>query len=498
MQVVNLRAVVGILGILVFFLGIALLFPLGVGLYDNEPAWNSFGVSALLSMVVGGGLWYFFRPRQELQPREGFAIVALAWFVLSLLGALPFVLSGVLDSFTDAFFETMSGFTTTGATILGGTHTPDIEALPKSLLFWRSFTHWLGGMGIIVLTLAILPMLGVGGMQLFKAEVPGPSADKLTPRVKETAKRLWLIYLGLTLIQILLLWPVMSGFDAINHAFATMATGGFSTQNGSVGQYNSAYIDWVIIIFMFLAGINFALYYRILRGKTRSAVKDGELWLYAAVIIAATILVTLSLYQPVSLGGHSAEHLNYDRFFEALRQAAFQVVAIVTTTGFGTSDYEWWPPLALGIIFLLFMTGGMAGSTAGGVKMIRHLLLYKNSYKEVKRLLHPNAVLPVRFNNRVVPPDVMRNVLSFMVFYAFLVAIGTFMMALLGMDLLSAIGATLSCIGNIGPGFGTIGPTENYAHLPGFAKWFLSLLMMAGRLEIFTVLVLFAPTFWRR
>ncbi len=436
-----------------------------------------------------------YRPRNELRVREGFAVVTFSWVVLSLLGALPFVLGGVLDNYTDAFFETMSGFTTTGATILGGANTPAIEALPHAFLFWRSLTHWLGGMGIIVLTLAILPLLGVGGMQLFKAEAPGPSADKLTPRVKETAKRLWMIYVGFTVLEVALLWPAMGGFDAVNHAFATMATGGFSTENGSVGQYGSAYIEWVITVFMFLAGVNFALYYRLLRGKAGSALKDEELWFYAAIMVVATGLVTYSLYRPS--GGAEGE-LVYASFADAVRYAAFNVVALVTTTGFGSADYEAWPALAVGIVFLLFFVGGMAGSTGGGVKVVRHLLLYKNSYREIKRLIHPQAILPLRLNGEVVPQEVLRNVLTFLVFYIALVAVGILAMVLLGQDILTAVGASISCVGNVGPGFGTLGPTETYAHIPALGKWILSFLMMAGRLEILTVLVLFMPTYWRR
>ncbi len=501
-MLVRIREVIGVLGALLFFLGIALLFPMLVGLLYAEPSWWSFGVSSLAALVLGGAAWYFMKPQKELRVREGFIIVALAWFVLSLLGAVPFVLGGVLASFTDAFFETMSGFTTTGATIFGGATTPQIEDIPHGFLFWRSLTHWLGGMGIIVLTLAVLPMLGVGGMQLFKAEVPGPSADKFTPRVKETAKRLWLIYIGITVIEVLLLLPAMSLFDAVNHAFATMATGGFSTMNGSVGDYGSAYIDWVITIFMFLAGMNFALHYRMLRGKRITVIRDEELRLYTLIVVVATALLSLVLYEPVS-SLLTTPFLDkgftpYASLWDALRYGAFQVVSIVTTTGFGTADYEIWPPLALCVIFGLFFAGGMAGSTGGGVKIVRHLLLIKNSLKEFKQLVHPQAVLPVRLNSRVVSSDVMRNVLSFFVLYIAMIGVGTIAMAFLGLDLMSSLGATMSSLGNIGPAFGTLGPTENYAHLHGLGKWILAILMMAGRLEIFTVIVVFAPVFWRR
>ncbi|MEZ4699703.1 MAG: potassium transporter TrkG [Rhodothermales bacterium] len=484
-MILNVKPVVGTLGALLFFLGVALLLPLGVDLIYREGDWLAFGITALVSMAGGGALWYRWGGKgSELRARDGFAIVAFSWFVLSLLGALPFYLSGTLDSYTDAFFETMSGFTTTGATILGGEHTPAIEELSHALLFWRSLSHWIGGMGIIVLTLAILPILGIGGMQMFKAEVPGPTADKLTPRVRETAQRLWLIYVGITGVQVILLWPAMGLFDAINHAFATMATGGFSTKNGSVGQYASGYVDWVITIFMILAGFNFALHYRLLKGRFESVFKDTELRVYLLILLGATVLMTVSL-----MGDDES-------FWMSLRLAAFQAASIVTTTGFGTADYELWPALAMTVIFLLFFAGGMAGSTGGGIKIVRHVLMFKNSFKELKQLIHPRAVLTVRINGQPVADDVMRNVLSFLVLYCGLSGLGTLVMAMTGLDVLSAFTATVSCIGNIGPAFGDFGPAENYASITAFGKWVLSFLMMAGRLEIFTVLILLSPVFW--
>ncbi|MEM6335787.1 MAG: potassium transporter TrkG, partial [Bacteroidota bacterium] len=355
---VNVSSVLGVLGALWFVLGVVMLVPALVGvLYGETAAAWSFFLNSGIGCGVGGLAWWRFRPKEELGVREGVAVVTLSWLSLSLLGAVPFVTAGVLANYTDAFFETISGFTTTGATILGGETTPQIEAVPNAFLFWRSLTHWLGGMGIIVLTLAVLPLLGVGGMQLFKAEAPGPSADKLTPRVKETARQLWMIYVGLTVALTLLLLPAMSLFDAINHALSTMASGGFSTENGSVGQYGSAYIEWVITVFMMLAGINFALFYRLLHQQAGFAVRDRELWLYGAILFGATLLITLGTYAP--LAGPDGS-LTYASFSEALRHAAFQTAAIITTTGFGTADYEIWPSMAMGVIFLLFFTGGMA------------------------------------------------------------------------------------------------------------------------------------------
>ena len=487
---ISLKPTLGVLGRLLVFLAVVLLAPMGVGLYYAEASWWGFGATAMLSGACGAVLWWLNPARSEFGVRDGFVIVATAWFLLSLFGALPFVFTGVLDAYTDAFFETMSGFTTTGATILGGADTPEIEAVPNAFLFWRSLTHWLGGMGIIVLTLAILPFLGVGGMQLFKAEVPGPSADKLTPLVKGTAQRLWMIYVGFTVLEVLLLLPAMSGFDAVNHAFATMATGGFSTENGSVGQYGSAYIEWVITAFMFLAGINFALHYRLLRGNRQALRGNTEFWTYATIIGLATLALSVALYAQTD-GADGSLH-------DAVRTAAFQAVAIVTTTGFGTADYELWPLFASGVIFLLFFVGGMAGSTSGGVKVMRHVVMYRGFIRELKRLVHPHAVIPVRVGEKAVSPDIVTNILAFFVLYLGTVGMGVLLLSLLGIDLVTAITASLSSVGNIGPAFGTLGPTENYAHLPDLAKWLLALLMMIGRLELYTVFVLFVPDFWRR
>ena len=511
--IIDWKAIVGVLGVLLVALGVALVAPALVGLAYGEGAWWAFAATASASLVAGGALWAAFRPTDELRVREGFAIVALAWVVLSLVGAVPWVWGGVLAEYTDAFFETMSGFTTTGATILSGADTPAIEAVPNAFLFWRSLTHWLGGMGIIVLTIAVLPLLGVGGMQLFKAEVPGPSADKLTPRVTETAKRLWAIYVALTVLQVLLLLPAMSLFDAVNHAFATLATGGFSTENGSVGQYGSAYVDGVITVFMVLAGMNFALHYQLLHRNVTGVVKNEELRVYLAILAAATVLLTLSLWTPtggllpgaVTLDGAVVAEaeagravVHYESFPEALRYGAFQAASIITTTGFGTADYEVWPPLAIGILFALFFVGGMAGSTGGGVKVVRVLLILKNAFRELRQLVHPQAILPLRLDHRVVPEGIVRTVLSFVVFYVGLIGLGTLLMGFLGLDLWSAFSATFSCVGNVGPAFGTMGPTETYTHVPAAGKWVLSFLMMAGRLEIFTVLLLFTPAFWKR
>ena len=500
-MVLNLPVVLRTLGGLLLFLAAALLLPALVGWIYAEPAAWGFVWAAGIAVALGGGAWAVLGVpgREEVGAREGFAIVGLSWIALSAIGALPFVFGGVLPSYTNAFFETMSGFTTTGATILGGARTPAIEAIPRAFHFWRSLAHWMGGMGIIVLTLAVLPILGVGGMQLFQAEVPGPSADKLTPRVRETAKRLWLLYVGITALEVALLLPAMSLFDAVNHAFATMATGGFSPEGGSVGDYDSAYVDGVITAFMFLAGMNFALHYRMLLGEPLTAVKDTEFRAYVAILAGGTVLLVGATWEPTGalLPGEGAETV-YTSLTTAFRYAVFQVVAIVTTTGFGTADYELWAPLASGLLFVLFFCGGMAGSTGGGMKVVRHVLLGKTAYREIRQLVHPKAILPIRLNDTVVDHTTIDNILSFVVLYFGLLFVGTLAVSAMGLDLWSAFTAALSCIGNIGPAFGSVGPTDNYAHIPVLGKWLLALLMVAGRLEIYTVLILFAPAFWRR
>lgn len=491
---INFLVVLGVLGAFIFFMGFALLLPAIVDFIYQEDTWHSFLISASIAFALGGTLWFFFKPGDELRVREGFLIVSLTWLSLSIVGALPFVISGILPSFTDAVFETMSGLTTTGSTILGGAtsdgyQNPDIENIPKSFLFWRSLSHWLGGMGIIVLSVAILPLLGIGGMQLFQAESPGPTTDKLTPRVQETAKLLWGVYLAFTLAEFALLWvhPAMDWFEAINHAFATMATGGFSTKNASIQHFNSAYIDWVIIIFMFLAGINFAMHFRLLRGNRNEFFSNRETRFYTLVIFIGIAIVGGSLWL-----------MDKYPIWDALRYGAFQVVAIVTTTGFGTDNYEIWNSIGAFFLFLLFFSGGCAGSTGGGIKMVRWMILIRNTGREIKQIIHPKAILPVRIGDQAISQNIQRTVLSFFILYVFIFTTGAFIISLFGYDIMSSIGASIAAIGNIGPGWGDFGPTDNFAHLPYLGKWVLILLMMVGRLEIFTVLIIFSPAFWKQ
>ena len=410
-------------------------------------------------------------------------MVSLTWLVFSLFGALPFYLSGAIPSYTNAFFETISGFTTTGASVLN-----DIESMSHGILFWRSITQWLGGMGIIVMALAILPILGIGGMQLFIAEVPGPTPDKLHPRIKGTAKRLWGIYILLTAIEVVFLYfGGMSLFDAINHSFTTMATGGYSTKQLSIAHFDSAYIEYVISAFMFLAGMNFTLSFFALKLDFKKIWKNEEFIWYLSVTILATLFISFFLI------------LNQNAGIEnAFRDALFQVISIITTTGFITVDYMLWPPFVVVVLFVLMFIGGSAGSTGGGPKVIRIMLLLKNSYFEFKRIMHPKAIIPVRLNTHAVDPKIIANIQAFMVVYIIVFVIGTIVMSSLGLDLDTAMGAVIATLGNIGPGIAGVGPAYNFYDIPDAGKWFLSFLMLIGRLELFTVLVLFTPYFWKR
>lgn len=479
----NITLTLRILGALLLFLAIALLVPVPFSWFYADGAANAFMLSAAISAVCGGLLYKYFHSETDLSVREGFAVVSFGWTLFALFGALPFVISGAIPSYLNAFFETMSGFTTTGSTIL-----TDIEAMPPSLLLWRSLTQWLGGMGIIVLSLAILPMLGVGGMQLFKAEVPGPTADRLKPRIQDTAKLLWGVYVLLTGAEVLLLMAGgMSFFDGINHAFTTMATGGFSTRNASVGAYNSAYIDWVVTFFMFLAGVNFSLHYLALRGKIGDFIRNEEFLFYTALLMVGTILIVL-----LNMGSV------YPDFLDNLRFSAFQVVSIMTTTGFATADYELWPVLCQYLLIFSMFIGGCAGSTGGGMKVARILLLFKHAQVQVFRLIHPRAVRLVKLGERPVDKDVMQSILGFFALYLGVFVAASFVMAGIGMDLPSAGASVIATLSNIGPGLGSVGPVDNFAHVPAFGKLVLAFCMLLGRLELFTVLVLVFPSFWRK
>ncbi len=481
----NLRNIFHILGIFVFLIGASMLPAFVISATLHEAAWSAIGLAALVTMGAGIGM-YVFIPRTgeriTLTHREGFVIVTLAWVLASAFGGLPFLFSGVMPTYCDAFFETMSGFTTTGASVMS-----NLDKTSRGILFWRALTQWLGGMGIIILSIAILPLLGVGGMQLFKAEIPSPVKDRLTPRIAETAKNLWLVYIAISAVEFVLLYlGGMSAFDAVCHTFATMATGGFGNYDASIAQFNSLYIEIVIIAFMFIAGTNFALHYRLFKGDAKSFFRDPEFRFYISVVVVATALITLDLRSHFSTLG------------DALRHASFQVVSILTTTGYITVNFDLWPiPSKVILLFLMFI-GGCAGSTGGAIKCLRFMIVIKQTFIELTRLIHPHAVLSVKIAKSPVPPEIVSSIRSFFFLYIALAMAATLTLTFLGVDMLTSVSGVAATIGNVGPGMGVVNAHSNYAELPQAAKWILSVCMLLGRLEIYTVLVLLVPDFWKK
>lgn len=482
-RLINWTIILRVLSFLLIVEAVFMLTGLPFALYYDESVFPLLfsslftGIIGLIVLLKIGKNY-----NKNIGKREGYLIVALTWIVISFFGTLPFLLAGSITHLSDAFFETMSGFTTTGASIL-----TDIESVPKNILYWRSMTHWIGGMGIIVLTVAILPFLGIGGMQLMIAEMPGLQPDKLHPRITATAKRFWGIYVLFTVAEILLLWAgEMDFFDSVNHSFATMATGGFSTRNNSVAAFGP-YSQYIIILFMVFAGTNFTLHYYALHRQFNKLWQNQEFMVYLGIILVATLYVSIGLIFFMDSG-----------IEKSFRDALFTVVSILTTTGFVTADYYIWPYFIWIVVFALMFIGGSAGSTGGGVKIIRHLLLVKNSWLEMKRAIHPQAIIPVKYNHKSVSKEIIFNVMAFFLIYVLIFAGGVFVLALIGLDFETSIGATIASLGNIGPGIGGVGPVENYAFFSPFAKWFLSFLMLLGRLELFTVLIVLSPAFWRR
>jgi trk system potassium uptake protein TrkH len=483
----NYSVIVRFLGILLFIEGIFMFSALPFSYYYGGSDSNAIIASGIITIIFGVLFRLITREADEksIGKKEGYVIVTFSWVVISIFGTLPYLLSNSISNFTDAFFETISGFSTTGASIL-----TDIEAVPKGILFWRSMTHWIGGMGIVVLTVAILPFLGIGGMQLFNAEASGPTKDKLHPRITEAAKRLWGIYVLLTVLETaLLLAGGMNLFESLCHSFGTVATGGFSPKNSSIAGY-SPYIQYVIMIFMFLAGISFTLHYYALKGKFSKIFNNGELKFYLSIIFIASIIIGCFLFYD--------SYNQYNSTEKAFRDAFFQVISIVTCTGFATTDYMQWSFFLWFFIFLLMFSGGCAGSTAGGIKIIRHLLLFKNASLEFKRLIHPNAVIPVKLNGKPVPQDIIFNILAFFLMYISIWAVSSLLLSIIGMDPYSAMGSVATTMGGIGPGLGTTGPASNFSMVPELGKWILAFMMLIGRLEIFTVFILFAPSFWKK
>ncbi|MFZ7112865.1 MAG: TrkH family potassium uptake protein [Desulfatiglandales bacterium] len=473
------------LGVLIFFLGLSMGAPLLVSLLYRDGAEWPLLISTLITSAVGLLIVFLTAKGKEnpLNHRDGVAIVTLGWLAAGLAGALPFLLSGSIPDFTNAYFESISGFTTTGATIL--TH---IEALPEGILMWRSITQWFGGMGIIVLSIAILPFLGIGGMQLYKAEIPSPVVDKLKPRISDTAKTLWKVYILITALEIgLLSAGGMSLYEAVCHAFCTMPTGGFSPKDMSIAHYNSPYFDGVIMVFMLLAGINFSLHYRLIKGELGIFGRDPECRVFLALVGVFIVLVAFDIYGRV-----------YDSFATAFRYAAFQVGSIITTTGFVTADYDRWPSFSRNILIFCMFLGGMAGSTGGGLKTMRVMLLAKHAYQEIFRIIHPHAVTTVKLGGKAVPQNILSSIWGFFALYLGLFVISAMIMAALGLDMVSAFSSVAACIFNVGPGLEMVGPVRNYLAIPLAGKWVLIFCMLLGRLEIYTVIVLLIPEYWRK
>jgi trk system potassium uptake protein TrkH len=492
----NFKIIFHLMGLLLLVNGAFMLVASIFSFVYDDGVGLQMILAGVVTLATGGILMFLTRKHEKkLDKRDGYIIVTFGWIVMSLAGTLPFVFTGAIPGFVNAFFETMSGYTTTGASIL-----TDIESLPKGVLLWRSITHWIGGMGIIVLAIAILPLLGIGGMQLFAAEAPGPSASKLHPRITDTAKRLWIIYVGYTVIETVMLQVAgMSFFDAINHSLSTLSTGGFSTKNDSVAHWNGQpIIQYIIIVFMFLAGTNFVLSYFAFKTKFSKILKDEEFKAYSYFILGLSVVAIIFIYFQADPTASTISHpMVFGELESAIRHGLFQVLAIVTTTGFVSADYTAWTPFLTIFFFGMMFLGGSAGSTAGGIKVVRHLIMIKNGIMEFKRTLHPRAILPVRYNNRAVEQPIVFNILAFFILYMLSFIVGVLVFSILGLDFETALGAAASSLGNVGPALGDLGPVENYSGLSQIAKVWATFLMLIGRLELFTVLILFTPYFWR-
>ena len=478
------KAIMNVLGTLMLLNGLFMASCLPVSWYTGKSDFNALLLSSVISSNLGLLIWFLTRKsNKDLGRREGYLIVTCGWLILALTGCLPFIFSGVIESIPSALFETISGYTTTGASILN-----DIEAVPQGILMWRSMTQWIGGMGIIVLTIAILPMFGVGGMEMFMAEAPGPSGTKLHPRITDTAKRLWAIYVLLTGVEVICLKGAgMTWLDAFNHSFTTMSTGGFSTKNLSIAAFQSPAIEYIISIFMLFGGINFSIIYFMMKGIYSRVISNGEFKTYIALTLSFTAIVGTILYIT-----------EYHDVEQSFRLSLFNVISILTTTGFATENYAGWMPIITVFFVLLMFTGGSAGSTAGGVKIVRHIIILKNAYAEFIRLLHPRAIVPVRYNNSAVGQNIVYNVLAFFFLYILTFVFGVLVISAFDHDLLTCVGASIACLGNIGPGIGGVDPTHNFAFFSEGAQLFLSFLMLLGRLELFTVIMIFLPAFWKK
>ena len=484
----NTRMVFRTMGALLLIEAVFMSLALCVSLWYGEADSDVFLLSTIITLLSGVvGLLIGRRAESRMGEREGYVIVAMVWVVFSTFGLLPYYLSGQVPSFTDAWFESMSGFTTTGATII-----PDLEVITHGLLFWRSLTQWIGGMGIIVLSIAILPIFGLNGMQLYAAEVSGLTYEKVSPRISDTAKMMWSIYVLLTATEVVALWLCgMDVFDAVCHSFSTIATGGFSTHNNSLEFYDSAAIHYTVTLFMFVSGINFVMLIYLLRGKARNIVQDEEVRWYSVAVLVFSVLLTVGLY--IARPGWTGLHME-----RAFRDSIFTVISAMTSTGYTISDYMYWPVVAWVAIFFLMLTGACAGSTAGGIKWVRLAIIMKNSVAEFQRRIHPNAIIPVKLNEKAVPQQTINNIMAFLILYIFIIVATVIVFSATGVNFDESIGAAISAIGNVGISIGQFGPSGTYAEFPTVAKWVMSIVMLIGRLEIFTVLLLFTRVLWRK
>lgn len=479
------KVVLYLIGAFAVFLGASMLFPAALSFFYGETAAMPIFLSAVLTSGIGGILFLSFKgERVEVSHREGFAITAMAWISAGFFGSLPYLFSGSLPHFVDACFESISGFTTTGASVF-----TSVENLPHGIIFWRSLTHWIGGMGIILLSIAILPILGIGGMQLYRAEATGVgvSSDKLAPRLIETVKLFGLVYIGITVAGIIaLIWAGMGPFDAVIHAFGTVATGGFSNKDISVEYYHSPLIEFIITIFMFLAATNFALHANVLKQGPKVYWNNPEFRFYLGLQLTAIILVAVNLRFSL-----------YDSIASSLRYASFQVVSINTCTGFSSTDFAKWPSFSQFALVVLMLIGGSTGSTTGAIKCLRIMLLLKQGYKELRRLIHPHAVIPIKLGDRVVPTEVVTGAIGFTFLYIVIFFTVSLAMTFLGLDIVSAISSVATTMGGVGPGLGVVGPLSNFSEIPYIGKWLLIFCMLLGRLEVYTLLILFTPIFWK-
>lgn len=479
----NYSIVLRVLGNILIVESMLMTPSLFIAMYSGGPDKIPFLITIFITGLLGLLLSRIDRKDDNIGAKEGLTIVALGWIVISILGAFPLYLAGSTPTYIDALFEIVSGFTTTGSTVIS-----DVESLPLGILFWRSFTHWIGGMGILVFTLALLPTLGIGGFQILKAESPGPVTSKIAPRIKDTAKILYTTYIGITLLEVILLkFGGMSLFESFFYTFATVGTGGFATKNTSVGWYNSTYIYLVIGFFMLFSGVNFSMYYAMFKGKWKEIFKNEELRLYLIIIIVSISAITLNLY-----------FTDYHTIFDSIKHSFFQVISIITTTGFSSTDFDLWPSFSKGILFLLMFIGGSAGSTAGGMKVIRILVVLKLIKRNILKIFHPRAVIPVKINKKVLPTETIEGINSFLGLYIILFVLSTIIVSLEGVDLVTASSTVAATLGNIGPGFGGVGATQTFGAYSGITKLFLSLLMLLGRLELFTIIALLVPRNWRK